>query len=224
MVKTKSQFKLDVAAQKQQGIFKNTCNSLTGASAASASAIHHATVVPPNMPMARPRMHVSTRKSKSKYAPGVFKNHLRSVALGRTKYKKKGGGRKKGPKKHYVRHHKHKAGTEKRKGAAYCTRPYRKVITYMPRVVHRSLKLCKGPFNHVHAIVRLRLFRYKQLRGKTLFLIAQHKTVRVDHSAPDPICRIPCLEIQGKYYNRPYCYLMCRRSTLKSMRKKVVQF
>ncbi len=54
------------------------------------------TIVPPNMPMARPRAHVSHKKSKSKYAPGVFKAHLRSVALGRTKaHKKKSGGRKK---------------------------------------------------------------------------------------------------------------------------------
>ncbi len=60
------------------------------------------------------------RKSgKSKYAPGVFKAHLRSVALGRTKGKAKGGrkgGRKSG--KHLVRRHKHVEGTAKRKGAA----------------------------------------------------------------------------------------------------------
>ena len=123
MVRTRAQFRLDVASQKQQGIFKNTSNSLTGASAASAGAIHHATVLPPpDMPMARPRMHVSRKKKKSKYAPGVFKAHLRSVALGRTK---RSGGHKKSHKKS-MRHHRHKAGTEKRKGAAYCTRPYHK--------------------------------------------------------------------------------------------------
>jgi len=33
---------------------------------------------------------------------------------------------KKAHKKKYVHHHRHKAGTAKRKGAAYCTRPYRK--------------------------------------------------------------------------------------------------
>jgi len=76
------------------------------------------------MPMARPRAHGSMKVSrKSTYAPGVFKAHLRSVALGRMK---RGSGRKKGHKKHLVRRHRHKAGTEKHKGAAYCTRPYRK--------------------------------------------------------------------------------------------------
>ena len=63
------------------------------------------------------------KSRKIKYAPGVFKAHLRSIALGRTG--KRGGGRKKAHKKH-LRHHKHKAGTEKRKGATYCTRPYHK--------------------------------------------------------------------------------------------------
>ena len=112
MVQTRSQkravFKLDVASQKAQGIFKNTSNSLTGASASSAGAIHYTTTLPPSnpMPMARPRAHGSMKVGKkSKYAPGVFKAHLRSVALGRTK---RGGGRKKAHKKHHVRHHKHK--------------------------------------------------------------------------------------------------------------------
>ncbi|DBB15902.1 TPA: hypothetical protein ACH3X3_003499 [Trebouxia sp. C0006] len=133
MVQTRSQkraiFKLDVRSQKDQGIFKNTSNSLTGASASSAGAIHYATTLPPSnpMPMARPRAHGSMKVGKkSKYAPGVFKAHLRSVALGRTK---RGGGRKshkKSHKKHHVRHHRHKAGTERRKGAAYCTRAYHK--------------------------------------------------------------------------------------------------
>ena len=39
MVRTRAQFKLDVASQKQQGIFKNSSNSLTGSSAASSGAI-----------------------------------------------------------------------------------------------------------------------------------------------------------------------------------------
>lgn len=125
MLRTRAQFKLDVASQKQQGIFKNSSNSLTGSSAASSGAIHHATVLEPILPMTRPRAHVSHRKSKSKYAPDAFKAHLRSVALGRTKAHKRGGGSKKSHKKH-VRHHRHRAGTEKRKGAAYCTRPYHK--------------------------------------------------------------------------------------------------
>ncbi|DBA82480.1 TPA: hypothetical protein ACH3X2_000709 [Trebouxia sp. C0005] len=108
MVQTRAQFKLDVRAQKDQGIYKNTNNSLTGASASSAGAIHYATALETNnpMPMARPRAHGSMKVGrKSKYAPGVFKAHLRSVALGRTK---RGGGRRKSHKKHHVRHHKHK--------------------------------------------------------------------------------------------------------------------
>jgi len=117
-----------VQSQKAQGIYKSTNNSLTGASASSAGAIHYTTTSPSNpMPMVRPRSHGTMKKSgKSKYAPGVFKAHLRS-ALGRTKGKAKGGrkgGRKSG--KHHVRRHKHVAGTAKHKGAAYCTRPYRK--------------------------------------------------------------------------------------------------
>ncbi|DBA76059.1 TPA: hypothetical protein ACH3X1_009806 [Trebouxia sp. C0004] len=129
MVRARAQLKLDVRSQKAQGIYHNTSNSLTGASASSAGAIHYATTLPASTPMVRPRAHVSHRKTGgSKYAPGVFKAHLRSVAFGRTKGKAKGG-RKSGrrsAKKHHVRHHKHKAGTEKRKGAAYCTRPYKK--------------------------------------------------------------------------------------------------
>jgi len=128
--KTRAAFKLDVRSQKAQGLVKNTSNSLTGASASSAVAIHYTTTVPPSnpMPMVRPRSHVSHRKKGgSKYAPGVFKAHLRSVALGRTKGKAKGG-RKGGKKagKHHARRHKHVAGTAKRKGAAYCSRPHRK--------------------------------------------------------------------------------------------------
>jgi len=130
MVQTRSQkratFKLDVRSQKAQGMYNNTSNSLTGASASSAGAIHYATALPPSnpMPMARPRAHGSMKVGrKSKYAPGVFKAHLRSVALGRTK---RGGGRKKAHKKHHVRHHKHKSGTTMRKKTAYCKRSYHK--------------------------------------------------------------------------------------------------
>jgi len=104
---------------------KKKNNSLTGASASSAGAIHYTTTTPPSnpMPMVRPRSHGTMKKSgKSRYAPGVFKVHLRSVALGRTKGKAKGGrrgGRKSG--KHHVRRHKHIAGTPKRKGAPALT-------------------------------------------------------------------------------------------------------
>jgi len=111
MVRTRSQFKLDVAAHKQQSIFTNTNNSLTGSSAASAGAIHHAAIVPPNMPMVRPRAHSTMKKSgKRKYPAGIFKAHLKNAALGRKSYlhgRSKKGGRKKSGKK-YVRHHKHK--------------------------------------------------------------------------------------------------------------------
>ncbi len=46
-------FQLDVRSQKAQGIYKNTNNSLTGASASSAGAIHYATTLPPSNPMPR---------------------------------------------------------------------------------------------------------------------------------------------------------------------------
>ncbi len=54
MVQTRAQFKLDVRSQKAQGIYKNTNNSLTGASAASAGAIHYKTTNEP-MVLAGPR-------------------------------------------------------------------------------------------------------------------------------------------------------------------------
>jgi hypothetical protein len=115
------------AVTKSTGHIQNTNNSLTGASASSAGAIYYTITTPPSDPMSmvRPRSHGTMKKAgKSKYAPGVFKAHLRSVALGRTKGKGKGG--KKGGKKHHAKRHKHVKGTAKRKGAAYCTRPYRK--------------------------------------------------------------------------------------------------
>ncbi len=74
MVRTRAQFELDVRSQKAQGIYKNTSNSLTGASASSGGAIHYTTTTPPSnpMPMVRPRSHGTMKKaSKSKYAPGV---------------------------------------------------------------------------------------------------------------------------------------------------------
>jgi len=38
-------------------------------------------------------------------------------------------------------------------------------------------KLCCGPANRVHGIVRLKRFRYKQLKRKTMFLLAQNRTL-----------------------------------------------
>ncbi len=67
-------------------------------------------------------------------------------------------------------------------------------------------KLCCGPANRLHGIVRLRLFRYKQLKRKTLFLLAQNRTLDQNVCTSDPIHRIPCFESQGKYYYRPYCH------------------
>ncbi len=62
MVKTKSQFRLDAASQKQQGIFKNTSNSLTGALAASAGAIHHATTLPPSNGLKDERLQIKRQQ------------------------------------------------------------------------------------------------------------------------------------------------------------------
>ena len=94
----------------------------------------------------------------------------------------------------------------------------------MTRVVYRSLKLCCGPRNKLHGIVRLRLFGYKQLKRKTLFLIGPNRTLDQKVCTQDPIYRIPCFDSQDKFYYRPYRHIMCRRSTLKAMRNKVIQF
>ncbi len=133
MVQTRSRkraaFKLDVRSQKAQGTYNHTSNSLTGASASSAGAIHYAIALPPSnpMPLACPRAHGTMKVGrKSKYTPGAFKAHLRSVALGRTKGTfRKQKGHKKSYKKH-VRQHRHKAGMTMRKKTAYCTRSYHK--------------------------------------------------------------------------------------------------
>jgi len=37
-------------------------------------------------------------------------------------------------------------------------------------------KLCYGPANRVHGMMRLKRFRYKQLKRKTMFLLAQNRT------------------------------------------------
>ena len=129
MARTRSQargqFQLDVRAQKAQGIYNNTSNSLTASSAASAGAIHYATALPPSMPLARPRAHGTTTVRKSKYAPGAYKAHMRAIALG-LKTGRSGGGHKKKKRSRGVRRHHHKAGTTMRKKTAYCTRPYKK--------------------------------------------------------------------------------------------------
>jgi len=44
-----------VLSQKAQGIYKNTTNSLTGASASSAGAINYTTTTPPSNPIPKMR-------------------------------------------------------------------------------------------------------------------------------------------------------------------------
>ena len=103
-------FKLDVRSQKAQGIYKNTSNSLTGASALSGGAIHY-TTTPPSNPT--PKM----RGYKAKGSKGLMP----------IKHKKKGRKSTKHTKSysvHGVRYHKHKAGTKRRKNSGYCKRPY----------------------------------------------------------------------------------------------------
>jgi len=145
MVQTRSktrQFKLDVRSQKAQGIYKNTNNSLTGASASSAGAIHHTTTNEPMVSVGPRRSTSKTllngnhksswappkRTAKKSYVKGVLKNKLRASALGMPTKKqhkkshcKKGGGRH-SYSSHGVRYHKHKQGV-KRKRTAYCKRP-----------------------------------------------------------------------------------------------------
>ena len=110
MVRTTSQFRLDVASQKQQGIVKNTSNSLTGSLAASAGAIHHATTLPPSN---GPKM----RGYKAKGSKGL-------MALKHMKKARKSTKHTKSYSVHGVRYHKHKAGTKRRKNSGYCKRPY----------------------------------------------------------------------------------------------------
>ncbi len=55
-----------------------------------------------------------------------------------------------------------------------------------------------GSLNKVCSIVRLRLFRYKQFKRKTLFLIAQNRNLDPKRCSQDPIGRIPCSEISLK--------------------------
>jgi hypothetical protein len=98
MVRTRAQFKLDVRSQKDQSIYKNTNNSLTGASSASAGAIHYTTTTPPSNPMARG---YKVRGSKG----------MMPLRTGYYKVKK-------------IRHWKHRPGTKKKKNTAYCRRKY----------------------------------------------------------------------------------------------------
>ncbi len=135
MVQIRAQFKLDVRSQKAQGIYKNTSNSLTGASAASAGAIHYTTTNEP-MVLAGPRRYVSKHTKHTKHGKGVHKANLRGIALGykpngskglkaikhKKVHRKKAGG-KHSYSSHGVRYHKHKHGV-KRKSSAYCQRPY----------------------------------------------------------------------------------------------------
>lgn len=83
-----------------------------------------------------------------------------------------------------------------------------------------------GPVNRVHVILRSRLFRYKQLKRKTLFLLAQYRTFDQIVCSEGPVMRITCFESQDKYYKRLYCHLVCRQSTLKfeGMCNTVIQF
>ncbi len=111
MVRTRAQFRLDVASQKQQGIFKNTSNSLTGASAASAGAIHHATTLPPSN---LPKMRGYKSKGSKGLMPIRHKKHKRSTR------------QTKSYSVHGVRYHKHKKGTQSRKNSGCCKRPYAK--------------------------------------------------------------------------------------------------
>jgi hypothetical protein len=117
MVRTRTQFKLDVRSQQAQGIYKNTSNSLTGASASSAGAIHYTTTTPPSNPM------VMTRRGASSAIVAQMHGIRKKAMAKHVKAHKKA--HKKLHKKS-VRHYRHRAGTEKRKGAAYCTRRYRK--------------------------------------------------------------------------------------------------
>ena len=92
----------------------------------------------------------------------------------------------------------------------------RKRIDELDATSHTPLtKAVLGPLNRLYGIVRLRLFRCKQLKRNTLFLLAQNRTLDKKVCTRDPVYRISCFESQGKYYHRPYCHLMCRRSTLK---------
>ena len=54
--------------------------------------------------------------------------------------------------------------------------------------------------------------------------MVQNRTLNQTYCSQDPICRVPCFESQGKYYNRPYCHLVCLRGTLKGLCYKVLQF
>ena len=114
---TSGQFKLDLRSQKAQGIYIISNNKLTASIAASAGAIHYATALPPSMRLACPRSHGTTAVRKSRLAPGVYKAHMRAVALG-LKTGRAGGGHKKKKRSHGVRRHSHRAGTTMRKKTA----------------------------------------------------------------------------------------------------------
>ena len=125
MVQTRSQkravFKLDVRSQKDQGIYNNTSNSLTGASASSAGAIHYATALEPAMVMTR-RGASSAIVTQMHGIRAVCLCRKKAMAKAKKAHKK---AHKKSHKKH-GRHHRHRAGATKRKNTAYCKRAYHK--------------------------------------------------------------------------------------------------
>ena len=63
---------------------------------------------------------------------------------------------------------------------------------------------------------------FKYLRQKNMSLMARNKTLKESCCVEDPSFRIRCFEGQGKYYYRPYCHLVCRWSTSKGMRHKLI--
>ena len=118
MVQTRSQrvqFKLDVRSQKDQGIYNNTSNSLTGASASSGGTIHYAAALQPAMVMTR-------HGASSAIVTQMHGIRIKHMAKAKKSHKK---AHKKTHKKH-VRHHRHRAGATKRKNTTYCKRALHK--------------------------------------------------------------------------------------------------
>ena len=66
----------------------------------------------------------------------------------------------------------------------------RKRIDELHATSHTPLtKAVLWTLNHLHGIVRLILFRYKQLKRKTLFLLAQNRTLDQKVCTRDPVYR-----------------------------------
>ena len=72
------------ALTKAQGIYNNTSNSLTSASASSADAVHYATSLPPSnpMPLARPRAHGTMKVGKVKIQSWCFQSPSEKCCIG----------------------------------------------------------------------------------------------------------------------------------------------